>query len=287
MMALSKSLRAKRSNLVFSVRYLPRLLRHFVPRNDELFEGFAIAGGNWRTVFANTVRILALAFGVAASAVAQTLPLPPDLIPFNSREGGQLLIESEAKDDFWPLSAQFVTQINPAYCGVASMVMVLNSIGVPAPESPQHSPQRSFTQENFFENEAAAEAVSPDIVKRQGMTLDELGRLLRSYSVSAEIHHAGDTTLEEFRRLASQNLQQPRDFVLVNYLRREIGQERGGHISPLAAYDEDSDRFLIMDVARYKYPPVWVEAEDLWRAMATVDNVSGKTRGFVLVSPEP
>ncbi len=43
--------------------------------------------------------------------------------------------------------------------------------------------------------------------------------------------------------------------------------------------------FLILDVSRYKYPPVWVKASELWQAMVTVDSVSGKTRGFVLVSP--
>jgi hypothetical protein len=44
--------------------------------------------------------------------------------------------------------------------------------------------------------------------------------------------------------------------VIVNYLRKAIGQEKGGHISPLAAYDAETDRFLILDVSRYKYPPV-------------------------------
>jgi hypothetical protein len=43
-------------------------------------------------------------------------------------------------------------------------------------------------------------------------------------------------------------------------------------------------RFLILDVSRYKYQPIWVKAADLWQAMATVDKVSGKTRGFALVS---
>jgi hypothetical protein len=50
-----------------------------------------------------------------------------------------------------------------------------------------------------------------------------------------------------------------------------MGQETGGHISPLAAYDSKSDRFLILDVARYKYPPVWVSASDLFVAMNTTD----------------
>lgn len=71
---------------------------------------------------------------------------------------------------------------------------------------------------------------------------------------------------------------------MVNYLRKSIGQEKGGHISPIAAYNEQTDRFLILDVSRYKYPPIWVKAEALWQAMATMDSVSGKTRGFVFVS---
>jgi hypothetical protein len=80
------------------------------------------------------------------------------------------------------------------------------------------------------------------------------------------------------------NLQEPVNFVMVNYLRSAIGQKTGGHISPVAAYNEQTDRFLILDVSRYKYPPVWVRAADLWKAMDTVDSGSGKKRGFVLVS---
>jgi protoporphyrinogen oxidase len=74
-------------------------------------------------------------------------------------------------------------------------------------------------------------------------------------------------------------------FVIVNFLRRALGEEIGGHISPLGAYDEKSDRFLILDVARYKYPPVWVKTADLFDAMNTPDSDNdNKTRGYVLVS---
>jgi hypothetical protein len=63
-----------------------------------------------------------------------------------------------------------------------------------------------------------------------------------------------------------------------------IGQEKFGHISPLAAYDADSDRFLILDVSRYKYPPVWVETSALFAAMNTIDKDNdSKSRGFVIV----
>ena len=69
---------------------------------------------------------------------------------------------------------------------------------------------------------------------------------------------------------------------------RKIGnfaEKRGGHISPVAAYNEESDQFLILDVSRYKYPPVWVDTETLWASTNTIDQVSQKTRGIVLISP--
>ena len=78
----------------------------------------------------------------AGSTIAQTLPLTPNLINFNSDEGEKLLIESKSREDFFPLSMQFVTQVNQAYCGVASIVMVLNGLGIQAPESSQHKPTR-------------------------------------------------------------------------------------------------------------------------------------------------
>lgn len=216
--------------------------------------------------------------------LAQILQLPQNLINLNSTEGEKLLMESKALQDYFPLSIQFVTQKNQAYCGVASSIMVLNAIAIPAPEAPEYAPYHLFTQDNFF-NTQTQKVVTPDVVSRRGMTLAQLGKLLESYPVKAEVHHAGELTLDEFRTLVVKNLQEPKNFVLVNYLRKAIGQETGGHISPLAAYNEKTDRFLILDVSRYKYPPVWVKAEELWKAMATVDSDSGKTRGFVLVSP--
>ena len=116
-----------------------------------------------------------------------------------------------------------------------------------------------------------------------GMTLEQLGELLRAHDVQTTVVFASDSNVDRFRATALQNLQTPHDFVLVNYQRAVLGQGETGHISPIAAYNSQADRFLVLDVATYKYPPVWVTTQDLWNAMNTIDPASGRTRGFVMV----
>jgi hypothetical protein len=145
-------------------------------------------------------------------------------------------------------------------------------------------PYRTFTQDNLLD--ARTEAVLPRaVIMKQGMTLDQIGGLLALQPVTVEVHHAADSSLDVFRGKAREYLAKPDHFVIVNYLRKAIGQEKGGHISPLAAFDAETDRFLILDVARYKYPPVWVKASELFAAMNTQDSDNqDRTRGYVLLS---
>jgi len=237
-------------------------------------------------------RLLFLATAVAISAVAvgrgaaETLPLSSDLVRLDSTEGEMVLIGAEARADFLPLSVHFTTQVHPAFCGPATIAMVLNALDVPRPASDMTLGLGLFDQENVFN--ARTEAVKPrSEILRGGMTLDELGALLETHGLAAEVVHASDTSLDDFRRTAVALLEEDERFVLVNYLRKAIGQEAGGHISPLGAYDADSDRFLILDVSRYKYPPVWVAAATLFSAMDTPDSDNDdRSRGFVLVGRE-
>lgn len=221
---------------------------------------------------------------LATAAWSQTLPLPPNLISADSAAGEYFFFESEAREAYFPLANHFITQKYQSYCGVASIVMVLNALQIAAPAVPEFDPFRTFTQDNVLD--ARTDAVLPrNVLLKKGMTLDQLGELIALHPLRVEVRHAGDTTLKEFRASAAEYLATDNHFVLVNYLRMAIGQERGGHISPLAAYDAKGDRFLILDVARYKYPPVWVGAADLFDAMNTRDaDNQNRTRGFVLIA---
>jgi hypothetical protein len=226
---------------------------------------------------------LIVAFWVAG-AHADSLALPDNLTGFSTHNGEVYFAESDAREAYFPLADNFLTQKTQSYCGVATIVMVLNALGVPAPAVPEYEPYRTFTQDNVLDQRT--DAVLPrETLARQGMTLDQIGGILVTKPVKAEVHHASDSSVEEFRKLASAYLGEPGHFVIVNYLRMALGEQIGGHISPLAAYDAKADRFLILDVARYKYPPVWVKTADIFDAMNTPDAVNeNKTRGFVLVT---
>ena len=56
-------------------------------------------------------------------------------------------------------------------------------------------------------------------------------------------------------------------FVVVLYHRGVLGQTGAGHFSPIGGYHNASDRVLIFDVARFKYPPHWVDLTTVWKAM--------------------
>ena len=221
-----------------------------------------------------------------AIASAETLKLPDNLTGFDTETGEELLVQSDAREAYFPLASNFLTQKTQSYCGVASIVMVLNSLGVAAPAVPEFEPYRTFTQDNVLDE--ATDTVLPRATLAEiGMTLDQIGGILKQKGVKAIVHHAADSSIDDFRTSAREALGKKGSFVIVNYLRKAMGQEKGGHISPLAAYDVESDRFLILDVARYKYPPVWVTTADLFAAMKTTDSDNeNKTRGFVLVTAQ-
>ncbi|PWB81002.1 MAG: glutathione gamma-glutamylcysteinyltransferase [Methylocystaceae bacterium] len=220
-----------------------------------------------------------------APAFAEHLPLPQNLVDLQTRKGQQYFLEAQARAAYWPLASEFVTQKNGAFCGVATLVMVLNSLEVPAPDVAHVGPYKAFNQDNVL-NGATEAIVAQSNILRRGMTLDELGALFGAFGVEARAVHASQVSLEEFRDAARDYLSRERHFVVVNYLRTSIGQIRDGHISPLAAYDENTDRFLILDVARFKYPPVWVEATELFAAMNTIDaGNEGRSRGYILIEP--
>ncbi len=211
------------------------------------------------------------------------LPLPPAMIALESPAGQNLFFDAGAKAAYWPLSAHYETQENQAFCGIASLVMVLNSLDISAPQPTGFAPYRFFTQDDLFSANGST-IFQAEWIEHHGLTLDQVGQIATHFGLAVQVVHATPDGLPAFRTAAARALGTPGEYVIVNFKRSVMHEAGYGHISPLAAYDAKSDRFLILDVARYKYPPSWVSASDLYAALDTTDPGNGNaTRGYLIV----
>jgi hypothetical protein len=219
----------------------------------------------------------------AEPQAAASIGAQPAVVYWDSAEGKALRARMSADADYWQLAPNFAMQITQSFCSVASAVTVLNAMPIKKPVDPEYAPYAYFTQSNFFTPEVV-KIISPQTVLAIGMTREQMAETLSRQGVKA-ISIAGDTFSEEsLRTLLKKALGDDEQFVLANYFRANLGQVGGGHWSALAAYDAQSDSVLILDVAKYKYTPVWVHIGTLLQAIATIDTTSNKARGLVIVS---
>jgi glutathione gamma-glutamylcysteinyltransferase len=207
-------------------------------------------------------------------------PLPEGLVPFEGEEGRQLLAEALAAGtaaSFFPLVAQFHTQADPAWCGLGSLVTTLNALGVD-PGRAWRGPWRHFDEQLLICCDAIRSAAEG------GLTLTEVACVAVANGAEVHTFPADAGTLDAFRAdLTRSATSAEGPFAVVNYARPVLGQTGSGHFSPVGAVHAARDLALILDVARFKYPPHWVPVERLWRAMHEVDPASGGPRGWLLV----
>lgn len=132
-----------------------------------------------------------------------------------------------------------------------------------------------------------------DVVQEKGISLDTFACLARCNGAAATVSRAvpldapPDTYaagLSAFRaalRAAVRN--RAGAFLVASYSRKSLGQTGDGHFSPLAGYHEGTDQVLVLDVARFKYPPHWIQVETLYQAMQKADPDTGRPRGYTMV----
>ncbi len=48
---------------------------------------------------------------------------------------------------------------------------------------------------------------------------------------------------------------------MANISRKVLSQTGDGHFTPIGGYHEKTDKVLLFDTARFKYPPHWVDIE--------------------------
>lgn len=256
------------------------------------------------------ILLLLLATAVVPPALARDDPVPAavqTLVPFASDEGLARLARSNAKADFAPLANQFEAQSNAAFCGPTAAAIVLNALRARSkdlprdrsrlrPEDLQYLPNGldlsvpRYTQDNVITKGKKTRAqilgepvmINGKTVWDGGYQLRQFDEMLRANDLQTRLVVVDDNKpADEIRADLVANLQRGGDYVIVNYRREQVGQRGGGHISPLGAYEAESDSVLVLDVNPGSAGWVWMPVPTLIKGMRSFDTV--ENRGYVLV----
>ena len=211
---------------------------------------------------------------------------------------------SEYSNLYFLVSSSWDVQKNQAYCAIATIASTLNSLRpIISIYDPVYQPYSYATQKDVFTDCTKQRVINTDyqtsgrpgidglLTPPYGLSLPQVNDFLTCYFNSTSNHdyswkvttqHVDAThlTISKMRYDLQQALTSSSSDtnsgggsrILVNYHRAEIRQHGGGHWSPLVAYNAEKDSFLVMDVAKYKYPPVWIPTVSLYNAMNTLDS---------------
>jgi hypothetical protein len=251
--------------------------------------------------------------GFIASCVSGRYEPPatqsPGLVSFASEEGMVRLARSTARADFPALANQFEAQYNTVFCGPATAAIVLNALVGRSDETPRdrirfrpddftHVRAQSdltlprYTQDNVIDKGPKKRSQvlgEPVLINNKqlpdfGYQVRQLDALFKAGGIPTRLVIVDDAiTEEQIRADLLQNLKRAGDYVVVNYRRRDVGQQGGGHISPVGAYDSESDSFLVLDVNPAAAGWVWMPTAILVKGMRTFDTI--ENRGYILVGP--
>jgi glutathione gamma-glutamylcysteinyltransferase len=172
------------------------------------------------------------------------------------------------------------------------------------------TPWRWFTEDLL---ERSCESTELDIIKKRGITMEQFQSLSERNGAWCKLIRPDDSDecYEEFlqclysvcsgrqnrwqehsslnyddnsRNIMSLNEEYPNRFLAISFYREALEQNGNGHYSPVAAFDLKTNTVLILDTARFKYPPYWVPVRDLYRSMIPIDIVTGESRGYFVVT---
>jgi hypothetical protein len=168
-----------------------------------------------------------------------------------------------------PVAAAYQADIefqhNGSVCGPTSLADVLHSLKQPGN-------QESILQDTGF---STVLGYLPE-----GLTLDQLAVIARQ-KLHRKVTVLRDLDLAAFREQLS-HVNDPSRRYVINFTRGPLFGAGGGHHSPVAAYLDQEDLVLVLDVNK-NYGPWLVKPERLFDAMNTVDATAQKKRGLLLI----
>lgn len=199
--------------------------------------------------------------------------LPDSCIPFSSDDGKKIFREAMVSghmECYFRLAAQFRTQDEPAFCGLSTLVMVLNALDID-PERIWKGPWRWY-HENMLDC-----CVPVKFIEQEGITFGQFVCLAQCNGLETSVTSVDErASLIDFRDTIERYTKQDETIITLSYSRKVLSQTGDGHFSPIGGYHPDKDLVLILDTARFKYPPHWVPVPLLFEAMKSLDKMTGE-----------
>lgn len=158
--------------------------------------------------------------------------LPLSCIAFDSERGKELFrlaLDEKHMETYFSLSMQFLTQSEPAYCGLGSLCMVLNALAI--------DPFRKWKGVWRWFDESMLDCCRPlDEIKMNGISLPEFVCLARCNRLKVEALRADQTNKDMFTRHIKKTAASTKQCLVVSYHRQILDQTGTGHFSPIGGY---------------------------------------------------
>ncbi|GET04353.1 phytochelatin synthase-domain-containing protein [Rhizophagus clarus] len=205
--------------------------------------------------------------------------LPDHLINFASPSGKELFkqaLNDDYAEGYFNLSSCFSHQMEPAYCGLSSLSIVLNALqvtGAPVWKGPWR----------WWYDELLNCCAEIEEVKKSGVTFDQFACLARCHCYTVA-KRANKVSKEEFISDLKAVCSRSDIFMIISFSRQAMQQTGDGHFSPIGAYNYEKNMALVLDTARFKYPSYFASVDLLYEAMLPLDKETNLPRGYFLLS---
>ncbi|CAG8433925.1 2548_t:CDS:1 [Diversispora eburnea] len=132
--------------------------------------------------------------------------------------------------------------MDPAYCGLSSLSIVLNALQVKGAPV-WKGPWRWWSDELL-------NCCSPiEEVKKNGTTFSQFACLAKCHC-DVVVKRADHVTKEEFIEDLKKVCSSSDIFMVISFSRKTLQQTGDGHYSPIGAYNYEKNMALVLDVAR-------------------------------------
>ena len=237
-------------------------------------------------------------------------------IAWGTKESNEMIHRTKYKKPFFALANHFAGQVYPITCGPATARIVLSAIyartNTPFPLDKEHSIYKDksgvdmgifkMSERNVFSvYDGDDEELDYDIIIRKkkhtygeykgkydgGIWPNKLAEIINMHKPAKATYFEVKSTsadkgsVDNFRKLVKQIMISEGKYLIAHFHIAAVIPYTSGHFSPIVAYDEITDRVLIMDVASHNASWSWIKVEELYRAMNTA--IRGTKSGYIVV----